>query len=130
LSLPLAFKHGVCLDTVVKGNKNRRSRRYDHITNTQIAELMSNKDEWIKLIETQYRLHPMLIVLLITLLILNIVFVILGANQYLTCSEGIQRIKSGLRMAINTFEVAQGNIALLIDSTLFNMINEYLIQLL
>ena len=96
---------------------------------TQIKDFMTNKEEWIKLITQKTRIHPLLIVLLVTLLILNVTFTALGINQYIICSQGIQRIKMGLRMAKNCFEISQSNTVMLIDSTLFTMQNGYILSL-
>ena len=86
---------------------------------------MSNKEEWVKFVNTKARFHPLLVLLFVTLLIINVTFVALGVNQYATCSQGIKKIKNGLLFAKNTFEVTQANSLSLIDSTLFTMVNEY-----
>jgi hypothetical protein len=123
--VPFALKYDVCFDNVMRTKSNSRSRSYDRNVDLQISELMSNKEEWIKLMEQQMWLHPLLILLLVTLLCINLVFIGLCINQYVSCNQGIERIKVGIRIAKNSFEISQANSVMLMDGTLFTMINAY-----
>lgn len=104
--------------TDMKAAGEKQQDSVDHM-----RSLLQNKEKCADVIRANFRLHPLLVVFVVTLFAVNLTFTVLAVKQYMDVTGANVKVKQGIDISQAAFEIGRTYVELVLDTYYLSIAN-------